>query len=608
LATLKLESVTVRNFRGLKDLKIGGLRGLNVFVGPNNAGKSSILDVLRLLADACRGNPFGSRGGFKQVVFGQDQSRNVEVTLEISPSSSERRKFLESLFAHSTAINIETVQASNFLRKLNYSFSYSNNEWLSSESLKCSDFVDGDLLLVSRIAKNGQLQTKRVELEQVSVKLATGAMKQPELKQAEVTSPVNLLFAVPSPPPKEYELVKQIRQYILQWHWLGPTRRSSVSQAASEQFELSPDGDNLPSVLNTMNSNDPDLFVEIKNEVHMVIPDVVKMLAPLRGNSTTVLTKEDDSSVAFDPAGMSFGIQQTIMLVTRLLTQKAGSLLMIEEPENHLHARSQRKLLDVLRRHISRDEIQIFLTTHSCILTGCADDVRTYLVKKQGGVVSVHPIDEPSELRLVKAELGHKNVDLYGYECVVFVEGDTEELAIPIVSDSMGYDLVETGIRLINVRGKGKASKIEEYLRYLKDSDVTPFIIADSDKQVAQKVNEWIKVGLLPQDNCVIWPLEFEDCFGDERTVKAMKEIAQEHNFEFDLDAEELKKRRMDGKPVAKVLSGYLYEKGLPELDKPELGERLALIVKEEIDKGVKREETEPEKVIKKIVKLAEKS
>jgi len=261
-----------------------------------------------------------------------------------------------------------------------------------------------------------------------------------------------------------------------------------------------------------------------------------------------------------------------------------------------------------LRRHISRDEIQIFLTTHSCILTGCADDVRTYLVKKQGGVVSVHPIDEPSELKLVKAELGHKNVDLYGYECVVFVEGDTEELAIPIVSDSMGYDLVETGIRLINVRGKGKASKIEEYLRYLKDSDVTPFIIADSDKQVAQKVNEWIKIGLLPQDNCVIWPLEFEDCFGDERTVKAMKEIAQEHNFEFDLDAEELKKRRMDGKPVAKVLSGFLYEKGLPELDKPELGERLALIVKEEIDKGVKREETEPEKVIKKIVKLAEKS
>ena len=35
--------------------------------------------------------------------------------------------------------------------------------------------------------------------------------------------------------------------------------------------------------------------------------------------------------------------------------------------------------------------------------------------------------------------------------------------------------------------------------------------------------------------------------------------------------AEKLKKRLMEGKLVAKVLSRFLYQKGLPELDKPEL-------------------------------------
>jgi len=90
--------------------------------------------------------------------------------------------------------------------------------------------------------------------------------------------------------------------------------------------------------------------------------------------------------------------------------------------------------------------------------------------------------------------------------------------------------------------------------------------------------------------------------------MKAMKEMAREHNFEFDLDAEELKKRRMRGQPVAKVLSRFLYQKGLPELDKPEFGERLALIVREEIEKRVERKETEPERVIEKIVNLAKKS
>ena len=472
----------------------------------NNAGKSSILEVLRLVREACGQYPFDSRGGFKQVVLRHDQDRNVEVTLEISPSASERRKLLEELFAHNTALPREKVEASKLLSRLTYSFSYNSN-WLISESLACSDFDDGNVILISRKTEDTQWSGKHVALEEVCIKLTTEKIGQPELKQGggSAPPPKQILLVGFSPAPKEYAVMEQIRQYILQWRWLGPFRHSSVSQQPTEQVELSPDGGNLPTILNTISSNYPDLFDEIENEVHKIISDVTQVLAPLKGGLTTVLTKEDKTIVSFDPLSMSFGIQQTIILVTELLS--SGSLLILEEPENHLHARSQRRLLDLLRKRISEDGIQIFMTTHSCILTGCAEDIQTYLVRRQGGVTSVSPIEEPSELRLVKTELGHKNVDLYSYECIVFVEGDTEELVLPAIANSMGHDLVERGIRIINVRGKGKASKMEEYLRYLKDSDVIPFIIADRDRQVAQKVNDWIQAGLLPQDNYHLWPL-----------------------------------------------------------------------------------------------------
>lgn len=62
-----------------------------MFVGPNNSGKSSILEVLRLVRDACGQYPFDSRGGFKQVVSRHDQDRNVEVTLEVSPFLKAQR-------------------------------------------------------------------------------------------------------------------------------------------------------------------------------------------------------------------------------------------------------------------------------------------------------------------------------------------------------------------------------------------------------------------------------------------------------------------------------------------------------------------------------------
>ena len=47
------ESVRFRNFKSLKDYTVH-LRTMNVLVGPNNAGKSTILDAFRAMAAAHR--------------------------------------------------------------------------------------------------------------------------------------------------------------------------------------------------------------------------------------------------------------------------------------------------------------------------------------------------------------------------------------------------------------------------------------------------------------------------------------------------------------------------------------------------------------------------
>lgn len=50
---VEITGVRLRNFKGLRDYRVT-LRGMNVLVGPNNAGKSTILDALRLLGPALR--------------------------------------------------------------------------------------------------------------------------------------------------------------------------------------------------------------------------------------------------------------------------------------------------------------------------------------------------------------------------------------------------------------------------------------------------------------------------------------------------------------------------------------------------------------------------
>lgn len=608
---MRLDSFEVENFRSLEKTRIPDLKDVNVFVGPNNAGKSSVLGALKLTADACQRNPLDSPGRFGQMVFRHEQDLNVKVTLEISLSPQERRSLLEELFASNRVLKPDRVEASRLLSRLNYHFVLSK-DGVVEEALGCSDFPGNIMLLLGRVKdKDGSWIETYVQLQEACNNLTTRELESSIVVSPKTTTlrapPPDLILLVDRSLALEHRIMQMVRQYVLQWRWLNPSRLSSTTQPPSEQAELSPNGDNLPTVLNTINSNDPDLLVRIKEEVHKIIPDVTRLLAPLTGGVTTILTSEEDPAVRFDPIHMSFGIQQTIILVTRLLTMKTGSLLIMEEPENHLHARSQRRLLNLLRRHSSTG-VQIFLTTHSSILTGCSDDMQTYLVRKREGITSIRPIEEPSELRLVKAELGHRNVDFYSYDYVVLVEGETEDLALPLIADSMGYDFVGMGVKIINIRGKGKVSKIEEYLRYLKDSDVVLFVVADRDKQVAKKIDDWVKAGLLSKENYHIWDLEFEDSFGHERIVKAMRKLAEEHGFQFDLDAEQLK-QRCSGKSVVKALSQWLHERHLPELDKPELGEDLALVLKEEIqEKKMGRKETDPEKVIRKIVMHSERA
>lgn len=43
------KDITIKRFRGIKHLKIEGFRNVNLFVGKNNCGKSTILEGLFLL-------------------------------------------------------------------------------------------------------------------------------------------------------------------------------------------------------------------------------------------------------------------------------------------------------------------------------------------------------------------------------------------------------------------------------------------------------------------------------------------------------------------------------------------------------------------------------
>lgn len=87
---LRINKLCIRNYKSLEDVELS-LGPLTVFVGPNNAGKSNILDALAFVRDLARiGAPaVHSRGGFSLLVWGGDLKRQVEMEFEVVEMQGE---------------------------------------------------------------------------------------------------------------------------------------------------------------------------------------------------------------------------------------------------------------------------------------------------------------------------------------------------------------------------------------------------------------------------------------------------------------------------------------------------------------------------------------
>ncbi|MSQ10024.1 MAG: hypothetical protein EXR52_03355 [Dehalococcoidia bacterium] len=78
-----ITKIAVRNYKSLKELTLK-LRPLTVFVGPNNAGKSNLLDCFFLqkdLTDQGSGAVDG-RGGFRDLVWDGETTRSMSFRFE----------------------------------------------------------------------------------------------------------------------------------------------------------------------------------------------------------------------------------------------------------------------------------------------------------------------------------------------------------------------------------------------------------------------------------------------------------------------------------------------------------------------------------------------
>ena len=314
-----LKSLKVENFKSIVDKDIC-LKNLNVLTGLNGSGKSSILQILALLKQSINNNETGE----KLFLFGNLLSLGKSKDILSEYSTSNNIKFNIEL------INNENNESSTI--NLNYSI----NDYENADVIK--GYVDGNINDLRSVLNNLQyIQADRISPRSSYPQAGTFNTDSGWLGN-------NGEYTIDFINQNENFLVSENRSMKDQYSSIDSAFRNAIAP--------------------TLQLND-----QISAWLQEISPGAQIATSNIDNIDATTLsfkykTKSQVISSERRPVNVGYGLTYSLPIITSCLTAKQGSILLLENPEAHLHPRGQYKL-GLLLALCAQDGVQIFVETHS---------------------------------------------------------------------------------------------------------------------------------------------------------------------------------------------------------------------------------------------------
>lgn len=483
---MRLESLTVENFRSITSAKKIPMSNYTVLVGPNNEGKSNILKALTigmntlqkwrprtLVASDGKKHFLPPDKHYRSYDAGYNWSLDYPINLQKSKSRTKTTEIIfEFRLDEEEVDEFYSFVGSSINGSIPIRISYSKEEF----NISIAKPGRGSVTLNKKTTRVATFISDKLRFDYVpAVRTADSAsnvvrkLVSNELKVLE--SDERYISAI--------KLIDEIQAPILDE--LSKSISSTVSSF-------------LPSVRNVnlraSQSSRQDFF---RKSIQIDIDD---------GVETDISQKGD-------------GVQSLVALaLMRHASERksSSSIIAIEEPESHLHPRAVRDLRDVIWSLTSGS--QVLVSSHSPLMVKWGDNTSTIIVADNRASIA----SKISDVRDVLGVLVTDN--LTSVEFAVLVEGETDKLIIEKIISSLGSSSLkkmfnDNRFKIQSMRGVGKlAYSVNSY-----ENNILGFhVFCDADDAAKSEVESAINKKVLKQNEYTICSCagmresEIEDC------------------------------------------------------------------------------------------------
>ncbi|MCK5109887.1 MAG: AAA family ATPase [Arcobacteraceae bacterium] len=403
---LKIQPFGIKNFRSFDEngIFLDEIKKINIFIGKNNSGKSTLLRFLKYFAQHSK-----KLSDFPHSIEEEHRRNGKPISITL-------------MLTH------EELGFSNFNRL---------NNILPNPFICDYFFRNNKIQINENILKNIDTVTLIKMQKQYS-----GA-PQATLIKAVIDNISNHV-------ERNYRNIFNNVIYIP--HFRVVNKNDSTS---NDLFEI--DGSNIISKMFEMQN--PSIGQEFQKEQFIKIQKFVRELLKLNTLEIEIPHTKDNIFINMHNNRLpleSFGtgIHQLVILCSALVMNE-NKIVCIEEPEIHLHPELQRKFLDFL---IEETNNIYFISTHSNVFVDFHNDLKINHVLYDGISTKIEQVNSSDNIYEVLNDLGYKNSDLLQSNGIIWVEGPSDRIYLnkwlsivaPELEEGLHYTIMFYGGKLLS--------------------------------------------------------------------------------------------------------------------------------------------------------------
>jgi len=486
-----LKYIQIVNFKNLKSARFEFSKGANTIIGENDSGKSNALTAMRILLDDS---------------YYYNAKRLKETDFSYALGDWKGHWIIISAFFDDISVEDKNNEfcAEMAPEKENYDFLRSY--------IRCAGEGYGTVTLFIRPCKSKRLElseasnSDRFEVIRSQIRLSDYEFFYTSRSQADFTNEVVYKSIVGDIAAGEYVNPENDDSFVLGtkidimsvWQHISTVFIDALRDVESElrkpknpirqivdtiESEIDvTDIDDIKSKIAALNIRIANI-PQISNIGEKVNQKLLEMIGTVYSPDITLESrlKEDFATLAryltMTPSDqndidlLGLGHLNILYIALKLVEFEANrnrellNIMIIEEPEAHIHTHIQKTLFDNLQ--VTHTYTQVIMSTHSTHLSEVADIEKVNVIMKANEQIStvMKPTNGLDEFgadilkhkgiaftQILSRYLDAKRSVLLFSKGVILVEGDGEEILIPaLVKKVLGVSLDEMGIGLINI-------------------------------------------------------------------------------------------------------------------------------------------------------------